>query len=37
MTPNRNLVAVNALCVLVGALVALMAHWDVQPLILITP
>jgi hypothetical protein len=37
MIPNRHVVAMIALCVLVGAMVVLMSRGSVQPLIPILP
>lgn len=37
MKPDDNLVVLIALCALAGALIALMARWSIQPLILILP
>lgn len=37
MNPNRRNVVTGISIVLAAAVIALMAHWGVQPLILITP
>ena len=37
MNPDHNLVIVIALCALAGALIVMMSHWVIQPLILILP